>query len=85
MGGHRGNVFPGVYNKQSVKLGQRESMCSGGHPGSHGLDLMASLLSPAPTCRALLNMLLHLFEIALATGVWRQWIEVIVPCSEMPR
>ena len=36
VGGYKGNIFLGVYNKQVMKLGQRESVCSGDCSGSIG-------------------------------------------------
>lgn len=82
VGGHRGNVFLGVCNKQSMKLGQRECLCL-----EVVLGLMASLLPQlAGPCRIIcLTSLKKCLSPGFPGRGESEMIEVIVPCCEMPR
>lgn len=84
MGSHRGSVFLGVCNKQSVKLGQRERLCL-----VMVLGLMASL-SALPQLAGPCRIIgLTSLKLCLSPGFSgrrdSEMIEVIVPCCEMPR
>lgn len=84
VGSHRGSVFLGVCNKQSVKLGQRERLCL-----VMVLGLMASL-SALPQLAGPCRIIgLTSLKLCLSPGFSgrrdSEMIEVIVPCCEMPR
>lgn len=84
VGSHRGSVFLGVCNKQSMKLGQRERLCLEMVLGlMASLSVLPQLAGPRPIIY--LTSLKLCLSPAFSGRGDSEMIEVIVPCCEMPR